>query len=232
VLFSNDSVANYINKNFEAVWESVRPVPILTLDFGNGTVVKRTLHGNIATYVCTADGETLDILPGIYTPTTYIEQLKQFRLLANFVDQEGKEKRAERCRQYHEQQAAALKKEQVPPRFVNAADRSKAVIEGGIKAVLVDGKPTPTPKDKEPALDAKDDLARWKALQEDTELNESVRRLQIHELLAKDAMVTPEKVTKQVYKDVLHADLDDPYLGLGKLLFDDYVFQKEDKPLR
>jgi hypothetical protein len=32
-----------------------------------------------------------------------------------------------------------------------------------------------------------------------------------------------------MYKEVLHADLDDPYLGLGKLLFDNYVFSAEEK---
>ena len=42
-------------------------------------------------------------------------------------------------------------------------------------------------------------------------------------------MVRPEKVLKPIYKDVLHADLDDPYLGLGKELFASYPFAKEDE---
>jgi hypothetical protein len=234
VLFSNEQVANFVNKYFEPVWESVRPVPILKLDFGNGNVITRTLHGNIATYVCTADGEALDILPGIYTPTAYLEQLQQFRLLANYIDQEGKDKRAERAKQYHEKLLAALKKDVAPPKFINMADRSKAAIEGGIKAVLVDGKTTPTAtaKGSGPAVDDKDDLAAWQALKEDTELNETVRRLQIHEMLAAEPLIAPEKVTKRLYKDVLHSDLDDPYLGLGKLLFEGYVFDKEEKSPR
>jgi hypothetical protein len=35
-------------------------------------------------------------------------------------------------------------------------------------------------------------------------------------------------VTKLVYKEVLHVDLDDPYLGLGEVLFATYPFAKED----
>ena len=35
----------------------------------------RTLHGNIATYVCTADGQVLDILPGIYAADAYQAKL-------------------------------------------------------------------------------------------------------------------------------------------------------------
>jgi hypothetical protein len=55
VLFSRDDVSDYINRNFEPAWESVRPVPIVRIDFGNGRTATRTLHGNVASYVCSAD---------------------------------------------------------------------------------------------------------------------------------------------------------------------------------
>ena len=63
---------------------------------------------------------------------------------------------------------------------------------------------------------------------EDTRLNERVRRLQIHQHLAKVGSVSPQQVTKWMFREVLHADLDDPYLGLGKVLFDSYPFAEED----
>ena len=68
MLFSSNEVADYINAEFEPVWESVRPVPIVTIDFGNGHTVRRTLHGNIATYICGSDGSVYDVLPGISPP--------------------------------------------------------------------------------------------------------------------------------------------------------------------
>ena len=98
MLFSQESVASFVNENFEPTWETVRPVPIVRIDFGNGTVVTRTLHGNIATYVCTADGQVLDLLAGIYTPAVYVQRLQQFRLLANYADQQGPAQRVERLR--------------------------------------------------------------------------------------------------------------------------------------
>src|SRR5208282_4526715 len=189
VLFSREDVAAYVNRCFEPVWESVRPVPIVRVDFGNGTVLTRTLHGNIATYVCTAGGQALDILPGIYTPQAYLEQLNQFRLLANYVDQLGKTRREARLIGYHLAQADALKKDQAPPRFVNMADASKKRIENGLVAVLqpstgamprIDAKETPG----NPSVGSPEDLASWKALTADTQLNEHARRLQIHDLLA------------------------------------------------
>jgi hypothetical protein len=236
VLFSNDQVAAFVNRSFEPVWESVRPVPTLRLDFGNGNVVTRTLNGNIATYVCTPQGQVLDVLPGIYTTAAYLEQLNQFRLLANYVtrsdDAPVKRSSEQRLREYHEARATALKKDEPPPVFRNMADFRKSRIEGGLKAILVSkpGKAAPpTKKEPGPKFDNKKDDGDWAALVKDTEINETLRRQQIHEQLAKTGMAGPDRLTRWVYKEVLHADLDDPYLGLGKLLFDNYVFSAEEK---
>ena len=232
MLFSRAEVASYINRNFEPVWESVRPVPIVRIDFGNGNVVTRTLHGNIVTYACTRDGAVLDALPGIYAPAVYLDGLKQLRLLANYVDQGGKVKLPGRLREYHQAQAAALKKNDPPPRLVNMADMAKRTIEGGIKAVLVPGQPAravPAPAESKDGfgLETAEDVANWKALAEDTRQNESIRRRQVHEMLATDKPHRPEQVTKRLYKEVLHADIDDPYLGLGETLFANYPFKGE-----
>ena len=65
-------------------------------------------------------------------------------------------------------------------------------------------------------------------LREDTQLNETVRRRQIHAMLASKGLIRPREIAKPIYKEVLHADLDDPYLGLGNILFANYPFAKED----
>jgi hypothetical protein len=236
-LFSRADVALFVNTNFEPAWEMVRPVPIVRIDFGNGTVLTRTLHGNIATSVCTAEGQVLDILPGIYTAPAYLHRLNQFRLLANYIHRAGPEQREARLREYHQGQAEALAKNEAPPRFVNQAGLSKAEIERGVLAVLVPGKVAdaldpPAAKVARvkdgPQLDAREDVANWKLLAEDTVQNDTLRRRQIHEALAAKGLVRPQAVTKWLYKEVLHADLDDPYLGLGDVLYASYPFAKED----
>jgi hypothetical protein len=232
-------VAAFVNRYFEPVWESVRPVPIVRIDFGNGNVLTRTLHGNIATYVCSGDGQVLDLLAGIYTPGVYLQRLQQFRLLANYVDQQGIAKRAERLRDYHKGQLAALTKDGQPMALLNLADMSKSRIERGVKAMLVVGDRARAILDREaaqtkalgePKLDSADDLATWKALAKDTEGNERVRRQQVHELLASVGPTAPQALTRRIYKDILHADLDDPYLGLGSSLFASYPFRDEKGP--
>jgi hypothetical protein len=227
VLFSREDVATFVQKNFEAVWEAVRPVPLVQFDFGNGVKVTRTLNGNIATWVCDADGTALDVLPGIYTPDVYLDRLNQFRLLHNHVGQAGPDGREKRLREYHEGQLASLEKNEAPPRFDNRADISKKRIEGGIKAMLVKGGGAPAAeKPKEPPVTEKADVAAWKQLEEDTRLNETVRRRQVHELLAA-GMAKPQGLTKRLYKEVLHCDLDDPYLGLGAVLVGTDPFRGE-----
>jgi len=247
VLFSNDEVARYISKNFEPAWESVRPVPTVTIDFGNGHKITRTLHGNIATYVTTDKGQVLDILPGVYEPTTYLEQLDQFVKLHAMIAQSG-ERADWALQQYHQRQASLL--EAGRPRAVLAeVNRGSSIFgtEQGVKMVL---RPesrlaarqashtaeTRAKQQSAPKLDSREDLANWKLLAEDTTINESVRRRQIHEYLAKqlaDSKPTrPDDIKKWLYREVLHADLDDPYLGLGKVLFESYPFAKEDAEVK
>lgn len=239
-MFSREDIADFVNDNFEPAWESVRPAPIVRIDFGNGNVITRTLHGNIATYVCLADGQVLDILPGVYTPATYLERLQQCKLLADYVNLRRGEQRKEIIKDYHRRQADQLAKNKEPEALVQRMERGFSItgIEKSVKVVLVPAdrakaratQQAPV-KEEEPKLEA-DELSNWKLLAEDTRVNESVRRKQIHEMLAGLDTVRPADITKRLYKEVMRTDLDDPYLGLGNVLFASYPFTKEEKPIK
>jgi len=262
VLFSSDSVASAINSAFEPVWESVRPVPIVTIDFGNGHTITRTLHGNIATYLCNAEGAVFDILPGIYEPAEYLKQLTQFTLLYRHARQQFRPGQArgdaemkaalashesERLRAYHARQAARLRENK--PADVLAINllnggRSKAEIEVPIELIAAAdlgklpgyiypstlGKVAPVAS--HPVPTSAEEIAGWKELVEDTRINESVRRLAIHDKLASAGRVNADDVKKWLFKEVLAADLDDPTLGIGKLLDHRYPFAAEDAAAR
>ncbi|HEY9868846.1 MAG TPA: hypothetical protein V6D08_06750 [Candidatus Obscuribacterales bacterium] len=229
MLFSDSNIARFISENFEPVWESVRPVPTVRIDFGNGRVVTRTLHGNIATYICSADGQVLDILPGIYDPATYADQLQQLSLLAKFVANYAPGSRGTVLASYHSRQASHLSEQKQPDRFVLTEipkalkDMTKARIE---RPALILLRPVPGPagpvSKNGPAESAAANL-----LETDSHFNETVRRQQIHAYLAQAGQVTPPDLTKWLYRDVLHSDLDDPYLGLGETLFSSYPFPEK-----
>jgi len=231
VLFSNEKIARFINDNFEATWQAVRPVPIVRIDFGNGNVLTRTLHGNIATYVCGADGTVLDVLPGIYDSDNYQQRLMQLVFLHSWIQQD-KENRIANLGEYHRRRAEALSKGEAAPIVTPVVDVRKSFIERAARWVLrppVEAKNPPKPSRSNTAkIDSPEDLRTWQALADDTRINESVRRRMIHEHLAGKVPVTPEDITKWLYREVLHADLDDPYLGLGELLFANYPFAAED----
>src|SRR5438874_4453378 len=52
----------------------VRPVPKVTIDFGNGKKLERTLAGNTIIYVCSSEGEVADAFPGVYTAEDFLPQ--------------------------------------------------------------------------------------------------------------------------------------------------------------
>ena len=226
MLFSNERIAELINEQFEPIWVSVRPVPLVHIDFGNGRILTRTLNGNIATHVCTAEGHVLDVLPGIYEPETYAERLMDLVRLHQWLEQTPAEA-AEQLREYHRAQATALARGEVPPKVVvERIDVSKnRVIEQPLKLALgkektaVQSQPPTKAKAPASAADSMPGTQRlMAALVEDTRINESLRRESIHKHLADVGLVEPRDITRWLYREVLQADLDDPYLGLGDLL--------------
>jgi hypothetical protein len=70
-------------------------------------------------------------------------------------------------------------------------------------------------------------LAEWEPLALDTWRNETERRLRIHEKLLGSDPLRPEEIKTWLYREVLHADLDDPYLGLGDAVVGDDVFREQ-----
>ncbi|MFT7620458.1 MAG: hypothetical protein ACI97A_004115 [Planctomycetota bacterium] len=204
MLFSDKRIAATINSKFEAVWQSLRPVPMVTVDFGNGIVLHRTLHGNIATFVCNGGGNVLDVLPGIYAPEAYDEHLTRLsQVHGKMTMRYGANPGAKVLSAYHQE-------------TLNRITRLPTAVTSSFLA----------PRTVNPAHDllgAKaNDLASWAALQRDTEINEGIRRVKIHRKLAKLGSVRPRDITKWLYREILDADLDDPYMGLREALIDSH----------
>ena len=53
------------------------------------------------------------------------------------------------------------------------------------------------------------------ALSEDLDYNQTVRYPKAHALLAERGLVRPTEISRDIYRDILDVDLDDPYLGLA-----------------
>lgn len=230
-MFSNPQLASFINETFEPTWQSVRKVPIITIDMGNGKRIKRTLNGNVASYVCDSVGSVIDVLPGLYSPEAYEDRLNQLRLLNAHIQSKPKELRARTLVAYHEIQKERLKKGESPLRF---SSNSKSLVPNiGLSPEEVDpNKNWTRPLDRMAFIAKpipKQDLSRWQMLTDDVRLNETINRRKIHERLADESCVaiSPSfsSLTHWIYRDVLHADLDDPYFGIGEILSKNYPFE-------
>lgn len=242
MLFSRKSIADFINARFEPTWQSVRPSALVRIDFGNGKTITRTLNGNIATYVCLPDGRVLDVIPGIYDPDAYLARLNEATKLARWVARQGS-KTENIIKGYHSAQAKSLRETKEAKMIVLTRGRSILGIEASMKLVLKSSlRGTASGRiasgrivaEHRPRKDAPYDLPenlgsrvgelRPSMLKKDATYNETVRRIKVHDHLAKHAATKPPEMTKWLYKNVLDTDLDDPYLGLGKVLFSDYPF--------
>ncbi|HEY0322686.1 MAG TPA: hypothetical protein VGC66_17160 [Pyrinomonadaceae bacterium] len=100
VLYSNPEIASYLNEHFILHWKSVRPVPVVTIDYGDGRKVERTITGNSIHYILDSEGRIVDALPGLYAPAAFIRQLKQAEAVARQIAGQTAEKRALILRSY------------------------------------------------------------------------------------------------------------------------------------
>jgi hypothetical protein len=102
-LYSNPEIAKLLKERYILHWQSVRPAPKLTIDYGDGRKIQQTITGNSVHYILDAKGQPIDALPGLYSPQAFASQLTQ---LADFVsDYRVGKKTIER---YHTQQLERL----------------------------------------------------------------------------------------------------------------------------
>jgi hypothetical protein len=78
-LYPDPRINRVLRDEFVLHWQSVRPVPKVTIDFGAGRRVERTLTGNSAHLVLDWRGRPVDVLPGMFDRDTFRFLLDQAR---------------------------------------------------------------------------------------------------------------------------------------------------------
>jgi hypothetical protein len=76
VYYKNREINDLLRERFVLHWRSVRPVPKVTIDFGDGNRLERTLTGNSIHYVLDSRGRLVEALPGLSGPETFLALLK------------------------------------------------------------------------------------------------------------------------------------------------------------
>jgi hypothetical protein len=239
VLFSQPELATFLSESFECAWESVRPVPRVSIDFGNGHRLERTLRGNIATYLCTSAGETFDLLAGLVDAAEYRARLAQgLGLFAELREARAASGGAvlERVALWHRERALAPAgaplapdpsyakfrvenplEQQVAPGPVQLLGPAGAVLASPGAGGAAGESPFVSKRDVELPLESEWERTRAgvEALALDTLYQRRQGYGQAHLLLASRALEKPAALQHEVYGSLLHVDLDDPYLGLA-----------------
>lgn len=76
-LYPSTEINQLLKDRFVLYWESVRPAPKVTIDFGDGRKLVRTITGNSIHYILDADGKIVDALPGLYSQQVFASELKR-----------------------------------------------------------------------------------------------------------------------------------------------------------
>ena len=106
-LYANQNISQTLNNDFVLHWSSERPAPIVTIDMGDGRILKRTLTGNSVHYLMDSEGRPLDALPGLFGPGAFAKWLQDSQKLNADWRATATEKRAAFLADYHKNQIVA-----------------------------------------------------------------------------------------------------------------------------
>jgi hypothetical protein len=109
-LYANQDVSRFLRERFVLYWSSERPVPRVTIDYGDGRALVRTTAGNSAHYVLDEHGNVLDVLPGLYSPIAFRHELEGSLALWARVRDKSAGERGRLVVDYHERQVYAAER--------------------------------------------------------------------------------------------------------------------------
>ena len=184
MLYPEPRIQRVLRERFVLHWESVRPVPIVTIDFGNGRKIVKPITGNSVHLVLDMYGRPVDALPGLVTPDVFLQQLEIAYALSR-VDR--KQLAAE-----HERLLRTPRPPIRPSRAVAASQiaMTKHVVEAPLLRAVVP-----------PIVEA------------DTAVNLELHA-RIRTTFARHTVWTIETLVAWIYRDLFLMPPDDPMLGL------------------
>ncbi|MBY0586211.1 hypothetical protein K2X85_03490 [bacterium] len=82
LLYPDPKINQLLRDSAVLHWQSVRPVPRITIDFGDGRRLEQTVTGNSVHYVMDEHGRLVDAIPGLYAPDEFYQVMREALYLA------------------------------------------------------------------------------------------------------------------------------------------------------
>jgi hypothetical protein len=130
LLYPEPRINAVLRRDFVLHWQSLRPVPLVTIDLGDGRKIEKPITGNSVHVVLDARGRVVDALPGLCDPDAFLTQLVQARAFAT-ADRRD-------LASLHDRARRSKPPPRVPSRAVRASAiaASKHVVEGPLLAAI------------------------------------------------------------------------------------------------
>ena len=144
LLYSDPSIAGWLRDNVVLYWTSERPVPQVTVDFGDGRRLVGTVTGNSIHYMLDAHGRLVDAMPGLHTPQRFLAWLRDASAMARQWEPLDDKAFAARSRREHERLDREVLDELVGELVERGWSRSAAREAWLAEPVPEEEKPKPT----------------------------------------------------------------------------------------
>jgi len=108
VLYPDPVVGDLLRAGFVLHWSSERPVPKVTVDYGDGRKLVRTVTGNSIHYVLDAHGRTVDAIPGLMAARPFAGALSNAAYLAHEVENRSDSEFSDTLRARHAERELEL----------------------------------------------------------------------------------------------------------------------------
>ena len=110
VLYADEKLSAYLRQNYILHWKSVRPVPRITIDYGDGRKLQCTITGNSIHYVLDARGRVIEAIPGLYGAPSFQAIVDRAAGLARALDRLPEARRKVALAGYHAEQASKIRR--------------------------------------------------------------------------------------------------------------------------
>lgn len=235
-LYPDPSIAERLRDRFVLHWESVREVPVVTIDFGNGRHLKQPLTGNSAHLVLDKNGQPFDALPGLVAPQAFVKWLdstQEFWKANHHSEQSAFWKSV---RSYHQRRSVERRKNgtaiaahqrvadlnPLDKRWTAAGQNMQVLLSSESKTLLKNQRPADAPM----LIAATKSIAEVPLLLAVQPIEKPIARDTAFNLLALQTKLDDwftnsqrafqyDSLTNRMYAELFLMPLDDPWLGLS-----------------
>jgi hypothetical protein len=155
LLYSDPAISGWLREHAVLFWSSERPVPRVTVDYGDGRRLVGTVTGNSIHYLLDPRGRLIDALPGLHTPQRFLAWINGGADLSRSLAALDEDAFDARLRREHERLDGALVTE-MRAGLVRAGWPAEAARGAwGAIALEAPGAPAPTAADAAPLARSK-----------------------------------------------------------------------------